>query len=144
MYGTSQRFPPAHFNGGLSLGILLAFEVGAGGETRTLMRSEPRQILRALPRTTIYIFRPFHLFSAFSFHNDSLKSRCVLQMRPSLEKRCVYMSRERKGSIVERDGKVYARIQFIGSDGKKRDRWRRAHSRTHAREVVTQLIKIFD
>src|SRR5438477_7295071 len=104
MCGTSQRFPPAHFNGGLSLDILLAFEVGAGGETRTLMRSEPRQILRALPRTTIYIFRPFHLFSAFSFHNDSLKRRCVLQMRPSLEKRCVYMSRERKGSIVEPDG----------------------------------------
>ena len=43
MCGTSQRFPPAHFSGGL--GILLAFKVGAGGETRTLMRSEPRQIL---------------------------------------------------------------------------------------------------
>ena len=35
MCGTSQRFPPAHFSGGL--GILLAFKVGAGGETRTLM-----------------------------------------------------------------------------------------------------------
>ena len=37
MCGTSQRFPPARFSGGLGLGILLAFKVGAGGETRTLM-----------------------------------------------------------------------------------------------------------
>src|SRR5437899_680465 len=51
------------------------------------------------------------------------------------------MSRERNGSIVERNGKVYARLQFIGSDGRKRDRWRRANSRTHAREVVKQLLK---
>src|SRR5437879_6877385 len=37
MRGTSQRFPPARISGGLGLGILLAFKVGAGGETRTLM-----------------------------------------------------------------------------------------------------------
>src|SRR5437762_1054618 len=51
------------------------------------------------------------------------------------------MSRERKGSIVERDGGLYARLQFTGSDGKKRDRWRRANSRTHARDVLKLLLK---
>src|SRR5437660_533934 len=51
------------------------------------------------------------------------------------------MSRERTGSLVDRNGKLYARLQFIGSDGKKRDRWRRANSRTHAREVVKQLLR---
>src|SRR5438105_11485251 len=37
MCGTNQRFPPAHFRAGLSFCILFAFDVGAGGETRTLM-----------------------------------------------------------------------------------------------------------
>src|SRR6266508_4881513 len=73
MCGTSQRFPPAHFNGGLSLGILLAFEVGAGGETRTLMRSEPRQIL-SLVRIPI---SPLRL-------RCSLDGQVILVQRPHL------------------------------------------------------------
>jgi len=44
------------------------------------------------------------------------------------------MSRERKGSIVERDKKVYARVQFIGIDVRKSDIWRKADNRKHARE----------
>lgn len=50
------------------------------------------------------------------------------------------MARERKGSIVERGKKVYARIQFVDEHGKKRDLWRRADSRTHAREIIRQLL----
>lgn len=50
------------------------------------------------------------------------------------------MARERKGSIVEREKKIYARIQFVDEHGKKRDVWRRADSRTHAREIIRQLL----
>src|SRR5438270_10980132 len=45
-----------------------------------------------------------------------------------------------KGSIVERDKKIYARIQFLDEFGKKRDIWRKADSRTHAREIIRQLL----
>ena len=54
------------------------------------------------------------------------------------------MARERKGSVVERDGKVYARLQFLGRDGRKRDVWRRANSRGHAREIIKQLLREID
>jgi integrase len=50
------------------------------------------------------------------------------------------MARERKGSIVEREKKIYARIQFVDEAGKKRDIWRKADSRTHAREIIRQLL----
>lgn len=50
------------------------------------------------------------------------------------------MARERKGSIVERDKKIYARIQFIDEAGKKRDLWRKADTRTHAREIIKGLL----
>jgi len=51
------------------------------------------------------------------------------------------MSRERKGSIVDRTGKICARVQFTGSDGKRRDLWRKADNRTHARDVVKHLFR---
>src|SRR5687768_11997337 len=44
MWGNSQRLPPAHLRGGLNVTNCDSVP-GAGGETRTLMRSEPRQIL---------------------------------------------------------------------------------------------------
>lgn len=51
------------------------------------------------------------------------------------------MSRERKGSILERDGKIYARVQFTDDDGKRRDLWRRAESRSDARKKIKELVK---
>jgi hypothetical protein len=54
------------------------------------------------------------------------------------------MARDRKGSIVERDKRVYARVQFIGTDGKKRDVWRKADNRKHAREIIKKLINEID
>ncbi len=51
------------------------------------------------------------------------------------------MSRERKGSIVERDKKLYARIQFTDGDGCRRDLWRRAETRTHAKETIKHLLR---
>lgn len=50
------------------------------------------------------------------------------------------MSRERKGSILERDGKIYARVQFADENGKKRDLWRRAESRAEARKKIKELV----
>jgi integrase len=51
------------------------------------------------------------------------------------------MSRERKGSILERDGKIYARVQFIDENGRKRDLWRRAENRGDARKKIKELVK---
>src|ERR1044072_70083 len=51
------------------------------------------------------------------------------------------MSRERKGSVVERDKKHYARVQFTDENGRKRDLWRRAESRTHAKELIRKLLR---
>lgn len=50
------------------------------------------------------------------------------------------MSRERKGSIVTRDGKLYARVQFQDEQGKKRDLWRKADNRKHAQEIIRKLL----
>lgn len=51
------------------------------------------------------------------------------------------MPRERKGSILSRDGKLYARVQFTDESGKRRDITRKAESRTHARQIIRQLLK---
>lgn len=51
------------------------------------------------------------------------------------------MARERKGTIRIRDGKLYARVQFTDETGKRRDLWRKAENRTHARELIRQLLK---
>jgi integrase len=51
------------------------------------------------------------------------------------------MSRERKGSIVERDKKLYARVQFTDEQGRKRDLWRTAESRTHAKEIIKRILR---
>jgi integrase len=51
------------------------------------------------------------------------------------------MARERKGTITKRDGKLYARVQFKDETGKRRDLWRRAESRTHARQLIRELLK---
>src|ERR1700759_3178255 len=51
------------------------------------------------------------------------------------------MARERKGSIVERDNKVYARIQFVDAGGRKRDIWRRAENKTAARVKIRRMLR---
>src|SRR5207237_6499797 len=43
------------------------------------------------------------------------------------------------GSIRERNGKLFARIQYIGEDGKRRDKERPAENRKHARELITEM-----
>jgi integrase len=51
------------------------------------------------------------------------------------------MARERKGSIVERDGRLYVRIGFTDALGKKRELMRRATDRQHARQLKKELVK---
>ena len=51
------------------------------------------------------------------------------------------MARERKGSVVERGGKLYARVQFTDENGKRHDLWRKVENRREARQVTRQLLK---
>lgn len=47
--------------------------------------------------------------------------------------------REYGGSIRERNGKIYARIQYFGEDGKRHDKERVARHRKHAREMIKAM-----
>jgi len=47
--------------------------------------------------------------------------------------------RANEGSIRERNGKIYARIQFIGDDGKRHDKERQARNRKHARDLIKEM-----
>jgi integrase len=47
--------------------------------------------------------------------------------------------RDYGGSIRERNGKLFARIQYIGEDGKRRDKERPAENRKHARELIAEM-----
>lgn len=51
------------------------------------------------------------------------------------------MSRKRKGSIVTKNGKLYARVQFVDEFNKKRDRWRTATSKKDANAKIKALIE---
>lgn len=51
------------------------------------------------------------------------------------------MGRERKGSILERNGKIYARIRFKDENGKSRDLWKVAESKSDAKKKLKQLIR---
>jgi integrase len=51
------------------------------------------------------------------------------------------MGRERKGSIIEKRGKIYARVRFKDENGKSRDLWRAAESKSDARKKIKELVK---
>src|SRR5262245_33376598 len=54
------------------------------------------------------------------------------------------MSKERKGSIDERNGRLYVRINYTDGLGKRRELMRRAQDRKHARELKKPLVKELD
>ncbi|MDQ2975814.1 MAG: tyrosine-type recombinase/integrase [Acidobacteriota bacterium] len=54
------------------------------------------------------------------------------------------MGRQRRGSVVERKGKIYARVQFSDEQGRRRDIWRRADNRKEARSIAKQLLREVD
>lgn len=51
------------------------------------------------------------------------------------------MGRERKGTILEKNGKLYARIRFKDENGKIRDIWKVADSKADAKSKLKLLIK---
>ncbi|MBX3278984.1 MAG: hypothetical protein KF868_13355 [Acidobacteria bacterium] len=50
------------------------------------------------------------------------------------------MSQPRTGTIIIRSGAFYARVRFTDTDGRSRSIERRARSRSHARQLVAQLL----
>jgi integrase len=54
------------------------------------------------------------------------------------------MKKERKCSIVERDGKLYVRAFYTDALGRRRELMRRAQDKAHARELKKQLLKQLD
>lgn len=50
------------------------------------------------------------------------------------------MARQKTGSIVTKNGKLYARVQFIDETGKKRDLWRKVSTKAEAKEKIKELI----
>jgi integrase len=54
------------------------------------------------------------------------------------------MSKERKGFIIEKDGKIYVRIHYTDNLGQRRELMRRANDKPHARQLQKQLIKQLD
>lgn len=51
------------------------------------------------------------------------------------------MPRIRKGAIVEKNGKVYARVRYTAEDGKRKDLWIQAKNKTHAQDIIQDKIK---
>jgi integrase len=51
------------------------------------------------------------------------------------------MGRDRKGTIIEKNGKIYARVRFKDETGRQRDFWRVAESKSIARHILKELIK---
>ena len=55
------------------------------------------------------------------------------------------MARIKTGSIYQRDDKSWwARITYTDETGKRRERWRRAENKSHAKELAKQLVREFD
>lgn len=54
------------------------------------------------------------------------------------------MAKDRSGFIIEKGGKIYARICYTDSTGKRRELKRRAEDRTEARKLLKQLREQLD
>jgi integrase len=54
------------------------------------------------------------------------------------------MPRERKGSIRERRGGVFARVTFTDEAGNRREIERKAENRTHAKQLIKEVIRQLD
>ena len=50
-------------------------------------------------------------------------------------------NKRKQGSIVTKNGKIYARIRFTDDFGKKRDVWRTATDKKHAQSLIKALIE---
>ena len=50
------------------------------------------------------------------------------------------MARKRTGSIIKRKGRIYARLTYTGTDGKRHDLTRRATDRPDAKRLIRELL----
>jgi len=51
------------------------------------------------------------------------------------------MPKSKSGSIRNRKGSLYARVTFFDDNGKRKEKWRRADSRTHAKELLNDMLR---
>src|SRR5687767_12663966 len=55
------------------------------------------------------------------------------------------MGRERSGSIkMQKDGSIWARVTYVGDDGKRHELKRRVETRTEARQTIKRLLRELD
>lgn len=54
------------------------------------------------------------------------------------------MPKAKSGSIRKRDGLLYARITYLDDGGKRREKWKRADSRSDARELIKNMLRDLD
>jgi integrase len=50
------------------------------------------------------------------------------------------MARERTGTIINRKGRIYARLTYTGADGKRHDLTRRAADKQNAKRIIRELL----
>src|SRR5688572_25505327 len=51
------------------------------------------------------------------------------------------MPRVRKGTVVEKNGKIYARVRYTSEDGKRKDLWLAAKNKNQAQELIQDKLK---
>ena len=54
------------------------------------------------------------------------------------------MPKSKSGSIRKRDGLLYARVTFFDDNGKRREKWKRADNRSHAKELIKEMLRDLD
>ena len=54
------------------------------------------------------------------------------------------MGKQRKGSVVERGGRLYVRVAYTDQLGQRRELMRRARDKKHARQLQKELVKQLD
>jgi integrase len=54
------------------------------------------------------------------------------------------MPKVKSGSIRKRDGVLYARITYFDDNGKRREKWKRAESRSDAKDLVKDMLRDLD
>lgn len=99
------------------------------------------------------------LLSETAFNSQRQRSECrndcrfVVRLRDTLrhskEAKNIVSSEgkdkpSKRDGILERDGKLYARISYFDSDGKRKQKWKIAKTRTEAKELRKQMIRELD
>ncbi|MBL8192477.1 MAG: hypothetical protein JNM06_01545, partial [Blastocatellia bacterium] len=54
------------------------------------------------------------------------------------------MPRNKEGSTRIKNGKLYARVTYQDDNGKTKEIWRKAENRTHAKELIKEILRTID